>query len=91
MTDVDVESIAVPGYGYLQTSPEYFLKRLLAAGAPDCYQLAPVFRHDERGRFHNPEFTLLEWYRLGFDHHELMAEVRALVDQVLGSDDFQTD
>ena len=90
VTDVDVESIAIPRYGYLQTSPEYFLKRLLAAGVPDCYQLASVFRHDERGRFHNPEFTLLEWYRLEFDHRKLMAEVHALVDKVLGSDDFQT-
>ncbi len=84
VTDPDVESIAVPGYGYLQTSPEYFLKRLLVAGVPDCYQLGPVFRADERGRLHNTEFTLLEWYRLGFDHVELMDEVAALVDEMLG-------
>ena len=90
VTDVDVASIAVSSYGFLQTSPEYFLKRLLAAGIGDCYQLAPVFRHDERGRHHNPEFTLLEWYRLGFDHHALMAEVRALIDWVLGPGEWQT-
>lgn len=90
VTDVDVESIAVPGYGFLQTSPEYFLKRLLAAGVPDCYQLAQVFRHDERGRYHNPEFTLLEWYRLGFDQHRLMAELRTLVDEILGPADWRT-
>ncbi len=84
VTDADVESIAVPGYGFLQTSPEYFMKRLLAAGVPDCYQLGPVFRHDEVGRWHNPEFTLLEWYRLHFDHQQLMQELAALMDVVLG-------
>ncbi len=84
VTDPDVESIAVPDHGYLQTSPEYFLKRLLVAGVPDCYQLGPVFRADERGRLHNPEFTMLEWYRLDFDHVALMDEVAALVDLVLG-------
>ena len=83
VTDPDVDSIAV-GSRFLQTSPEYFMKRLLVAGMPSCYQLASAFRQDEQGRNHNPEFTLLEWYRLGFDHLQLMREVAELVDDVLG-------
>ena len=70
---------------YLHTSPEYAMKRLLAAHSRDIYQICHVVRGGERGRLHNPEFTLIEWYRLGFPLAALMDEVEALVRSLLGS------
>ena len=72
-----------PRRRWLRTSPEYPLKRLLAAGLGDCYELGRVFRDGEAGGRHNPEFTMLEWYRVGWDHRRLIEEAAAVVNAAL--------
>jgi lysyl-tRNA synthetase class 2 len=88
VTDPQIESLStqvlgMPGPSYLCPSPEYSMKRLLAAGSGDIYQICKAFRDAERGRWHNPEFTLIEWYRLGFNDAALMDEVETLVAMLL--------
>ena len=88
VSDPQIESLTtqiagLPGHRYLCPSPEYPMKRLLAAGSGDIYQICKVFRDAERGRWHNPEFTLIEWYRLGLDDTALMSEVEALIGELL--------
>lgn len=77
--DPNIDSMSTAAGRYLRTSPEYALKRLLAAGYRDIYELGRVFRAGESGRHHNPEFTMLEWYRTGMGYLDLAAEVCELV------------
>ena len=92
VSDVNIGSVRVDMPGregaplFLHTSPEYAMKRLLAAGSGDIFQVCHVYRGAERGRQHNPEFTMVEWYRLGFSLEELMQEVAALVQSLLGKE-----
>ena len=82
ITDPNLHSFAtlyLNKHHYLHTSPEFFMKRLLASASGDIYQICKVFRDDEQGRQHNPEFSMLEWYRLGFDHHRLMDELEQFI------------
>jgi lysyl-tRNA synthetase class 2 len=88
VSDPHIESLTTqiagaPRHAYLCPSPEYAMKRLLAAGSGDVYQVCKVFRDAEHGRWHNPEFTMIEWYRIGFDDAALMDEVEELIGQLL--------
>jgi len=90
VSDPHVHSLALApvagdrGNRFLHTSPEYAMKRLLAAGSGDIYQICHVFRGDEQGPLHNSEFTLIEWYRIGFSMRQLIDEVAALSLDLLG-------
>lgn len=77
-----------PGTGeafYLQTSPEFAMKRLLVAGSGSIYQITPAYRKEEQGQWHNPEFTMVEWYWVGADYQQLMHQVADLVSALLQS------
>jgi lysyl-tRNA synthetase class 2 len=94
VADMNIEPIAVPASNvmpslYLHTSPEYSMKRLLCAGSGDIYALGKVFRAGEAGGRHNPEFTMLEWYRLGMDHQSLMHEVADLLDELFSESEVE--
>ena len=95
VTDVHLEALSCQYYYledslidtatelYLQTSPEFHMKRLLASGYGSIFQISKAFRHEDHGKHHNPEFTMLEWYRLAFTHFDLMKEVSELLVLVL--------
>ncbi|HEX2586106.1 MAG TPA: elongation factor P--(R)-beta-lysine ligase [Steroidobacteraceae bacterium] len=88
VSDVHLASVQANLCGntaWLHTSPEYAMKRLLAAGCGDIYQIGRVYRDNEQGRYHNPEFTMIEWYRLNYDHHQLIEDVEALIGCMLPS------
>jgi elongation factor P--(R)-beta-lysine ligase len=77
-----IEPIPVGHEGFLITSPELYMKRLLAAGYEKIFQISPAFRKDERGRLHHPEFTILEWYRAGADYEVLQRDCTQLISAV---------
>ncbi|MEQ9022690.1 MAG: EF-P lysine aminoacylase EpmA [Pseudomonadales bacterium] len=92
-TDLHLASMNVFSGGarhYLQTSPEFFMKRLLAQGSGDIFSIGKAFREGEAGSRHNPEFSMLEWYRLGYDLPGIMADVQSLVRCFLPDREFET-
>lgn len=85
VTDLHIDSIATENSKFLHTSPEYAMKRLLAFHKCDIYQLCKVFRANEKGSFHNDEFTMLEWYRVAWTYKDLMKEVAEIITSVVGN------
>lgn len=85
VTHLQGQGLAEPTAYYFQTSPEYAMKRMLAAGVGDCFQLCKVVRDEELSARHNLEFTMLEWYRLGFDDQQLMTELEQLMTALFGT------
>lgn len=89
VSDTQIESFLVQSGslqdGYLSTSPEFNMKRLLAAGYPDIYSICRVFRDGEAGAKHQPEFTMVEWYRLGLDLHTIVTEAIQLIADALAN------
>ena len=83
-TDPQLDYFEVEGKRYLMTSPEFHMKRLLAAGFGDIFQITKSFRKDEFGSHHNNEFSMVEWYRVSMPQEKLMDEVEALVSEILG-------
>lgn len=84
VTDLHIDSIATENSKFLHTSPEYAMKRLLAFHKCDIYQLCKVFRANEKGSYHNSEFTMLEWYRIGWTYKDLMNEVAEIITTLVG-------
>ncbi len=82
--DLHIDVMKIDKIGYLHTSAEYGMKRLIAAGIGDIYQISHVFRDEEIGPLHNPEFTMTEWYRLGFSFEEMIAETLDFIRLFLG-------
>ena len=93
VSDLHIQSLSLVDDGqswFLQSSPEYSMKRLLASGSGSIYQICPAFRAGELGSKHNTEFSMLEWYRVGFSLEELVAEVATLLQQALDVNQVQT-
>ena len=83
-TDPQLDYFEVEGDRFMMTSPEFHMKRLLAAGFGDIFQITKSFRKDEFGAHHNNEFSMVEWYRVGMPQEQLMDEVEALVSEIIG-------
>ena len=93
VSDLHIQSLSLVDDGqswFLQSSPEYSMKRLLASGSGSIYQICPAFRAGELGSKHNTEFSMLEWYRVGYSLEELVAEVATLLQQALDVNQVQT-
>ncbi|MDB3988369.1 EF-P lysine aminoacylase EpmA [Pseudomonadales bacterium] len=93
VSDLHIQSLSLVDDGqswFLQSSPEYSMKRLLASGSGSIYQICPAFRAGELGSKHNTEFSMLEWYRVGYSLEELVAEVATLLQQTLDVSQVQT-